>query len=120
MSHSSLQILSHPDPGSTTSQARLRHNTILSVLGPDHALTVLFLGTHLSRTSQWVTHLENALAHFSFNFGVPTEPGASELPKGLMLYEGEYVHIRHRGSHFNTPQFRSRSGCVIYVSNVQN
>ena len=54
--------LSHPDPGSTTSRARLLRNTILSALGPDHALTVLFLGTHASRTSQWVTHPGNALA----------------------------------------------------------
>ncbi|RXH93652.1 hypothetical protein DVH24_014228 [Malus domestica] len=30
----------------TTSRARLRRSTILSALGPDHALTILFLGTH--------------------------------------------------------------------------
>ncbi|RXH86999.1 hypothetical protein DVH24_028499 [Malus domestica] len=35
--------------------------TILSTLGPNHALTVLFLGTHTG-TSQWVTYLGNALA----------------------------------------------------------
>ena len=45
--------MSHPDPGSTTSRAY--RSTILSALGPDYALTVLFLGTH-TRTSQWVTH----------------------------------------------------------------
>ncbi|RXI02886.1 hypothetical protein DVH24_002964 [Malus domestica] len=39
---------------------RLHRSTILSALGPDHALTVLFLGTHM-RTSQWVTHHGNAL-----------------------------------------------------------
>ncbi|KAM1147745.1 hypothetical protein ACFX2J_039289 [Malus domestica] len=42
-------------------KGRLRRSTILSALGPSHALTVLFLRTHM-RTSQWVTHLENALA----------------------------------------------------------
>ncbi|KAM1137190.1 hypothetical protein EV2_036228 [Malus domestica] len=45
----------------TTSRARLHHSTILSVLGPDHAITILFLETH-PRTSQWVTHPGNALA----------------------------------------------------------
>ena len=30
----------------TTSRARLRRSTILSALSPDHALTVLFMGTH--------------------------------------------------------------------------
>ena len=42
-------------------RAQLRRSTILSDLGPDHTLTVLFLGTH-TRTSQWVTHPGNALA----------------------------------------------------------
>ncbi|CAN6586417.1 unnamed protein product [Malus baccata var. baccata] len=36
-------------------------DSILSALGPDHALMVLFLGTH-TRTSQWVTHPGIALA----------------------------------------------------------
>ncbi|CAN6717042.1 unnamed protein product [Malus baccata var. baccata] len=80
--------VSHPDPSSTTSRARLRRSTILSALGFDHVLTVLFLGTHVSRTFQWVTYPRNALAPFSLNFGVPTEPEANELPKGLMLYGG--------------------------------
>ncbi|RXI06843.1 hypothetical protein DVH24_025979 [Malus domestica] len=44
----------------TPSRARLRRSTILSTLGPNHSLTVLFLGTH-TRTSQGVTHLGNAL-----------------------------------------------------------
>ncbi|CAN6714237.1 unnamed protein product [Malus baccata var. baccata] len=34
-------------------RTRLHRSTILSVLGPDHAFTVLFLGTH-KRTSQWI------------------------------------------------------------------
>ncbi|KAM1360150.1 hypothetical protein ACFX2F_047044 [Malus domestica] len=45
----------------TTSRARLRRSTILSALGPDHAIKILFLGT-LTRTSWWVTHPGNALA----------------------------------------------------------
>ncbi|RXH90489.1 hypothetical protein DVH24_035253 [Malus domestica] len=49
-----------PARAPTTSQAQLHCNTILSALGPDHALTVLFLGTH-TRASQWVTHHEIAL-----------------------------------------------------------
>ena len=58
-----LYVTSHPDPGPITSQTRLRRSTILSALGTDHTLTVLFLGTHTSRTSQWVTHPGNALTH---------------------------------------------------------
>ena len=58
-------------------RARLRRSTILSALSPDHALTILFLGTHV-RTSQWVTHFGIALAPFSLNFRVPTEPEANE------------------------------------------
>ncbi|RXI06797.1 hypothetical protein DVH24_025933 [Malus domestica] len=62
-------------------------STILSALGPDHALT--------SRaTSQWVTHPGSALAPFSLNFGVPTEPEASELPKGLVLGRDGNIHLR--------------------------
>ena len=68
-------------------------STILSALGPDHALTVLFLGTH-ARTSQWVTHHGSALARYSLNFRVPTEPKASELPKSLVLGRDENIHIR--------------------------
>ncbi|RXH71979.1 hypothetical protein DVH24_025480 [Malus domestica] len=44
----------------TTSRARLRRSTILSALGPDHTLMVLFLGTH-TRTSLWVTY--HGIAH---------------------------------------------------------
>ena len=68
-------------------------STILSALGPDYALTVLFLGTH-TRTSRWVTHPGIALARYSLNFGVPTEPEASELPKGLALGRDGNIHIR--------------------------
>ena len=104
--------VSHPDSGTTTSRARSTsvaqycplwaplhyRSTILSALGPDYTLTVLFLGTH-TRTSQWVTtHHGSALARYSLNFGVPMEPEASELPKGLTLFGGGYVHIRHRRS----------------------
>ncbi|RXH98642.1 hypothetical protein DVH24_010967, partial [Malus domestica] len=73
-----------------TSWPRLRHSMILSALGPNHALTVLFLGTHASRTYQWTTHPGNALASFSLNFGVPTKPEASELPKDLVLKEARH------------------------------
>ena len=85
--------LSHPGPGGTTSLVRLHRSTILSILGPDHTLTVLFLGTH-TRTSRWVTHHGIAQASFSLNFGVPTEPEASELPKGLVLGRDENIHLR--------------------------
>ncbi|KAB2619736.1 hypothetical protein D8674_041250 [Pyrus ussuriensis x Pyrus communis] len=68
-------------------------STILFALGPNHALTILFLGTH-TRTSQWVTHYGNALARYSLNFEVPMEPEASELPKSLMLGKDENIHIR--------------------------
>ncbi|CAN6589044.1 unnamed protein product [Malus baccata var. baccata] len=65
---------------------------ILSALGPDYALMVLFLGTH-TRTSQWVTHHGIALARYSLNFGVSMELEASELPKGLVLGRDENIHI---------------------------
>ncbi|CAN6712546.1 unnamed protein product [Malus baccata var. baccata] len=45
----------------TTSRARLHCSMILFASGPDHAFTVLFLGTQM-RTSQWVTHHGIALA----------------------------------------------------------
>ncbi|CAN6711543.1 unnamed protein product [Malus baccata var. baccata] len=34
----------------------------------------------------------------SLNFGVPMEPEASELPKGLVLGRDENIHIRLTGS----------------------
>ncbi|RXH73735.1 hypothetical protein DVH24_016557 [Malus domestica] len=73
----------------------------VSHLGPASAVTrycPLWALTTPSRTSQWVTHPKNALVPFSLNFEVPTEPEASELSKGLVLYGGGHVHIRHRGS----------------------
>ena len=84
-------------------------STILSALGPYYALTVLFLGTH-TRTSRWVTHPGIALARYSLNFGVPMEPEASELPKGLVLGRDGNIHIRITplgdvGSH-NPPPLR--------------
>ncbi|RXH70776.1 hypothetical protein DVH24_013522 [Malus domestica] len=100
--------MSHPGPSLTTFRARLYHSMILSALGPDHTLMVLFLGTH-KRTSQWVTQPGIALAAISLNFGVPMEPEASELTKGLVLGRDgnihslvigrdENIHIRLRGS----------------------
>ncbi|RXH76226.1 hypothetical protein DVH24_019114 [Malus domestica] len=68
----------------TTSRARLRRNTILFVLGPNHALMVLFLGTH-SKTSQWVTHSKIALARTRLT---------SEFPKSLVLGRDQNIHIR--------------------------
>ncbi|RXH84809.1 hypothetical protein DVH24_040157 [Malus domestica] len=82
-----------PARAPTTSWARLRRSMILSTLGPHHALMVLFLGTY-TRTSQWVTHSENALRANSLNFEVPIEPDASELPKGPVLGRDGNIHIR--------------------------
>ncbi|CAN6697219.1 unnamed protein product [Malus baccata var. baccata] len=67
-------------------------STILSALGPDHALTVLFLGTHEQLPSG--SPIMGALATLSLNFGVPTEPETSELPKGLVLGRDENIHLR--------------------------
>ncbi|CAN6719438.1 unnamed protein product [Malus baccata var. baccata] len=87
----------------TTSRAQLHHSTILSALGPDHALTVLFLGTPM-KTSQWVTHHRIALVRTP-----------SELPKSLALGRDETIHIRLRGSTplgdvgcYNPPPLRAR------------
>ncbi|RXH78761.1 hypothetical protein DVH24_002279, partial [Malus domestica] len=97
--------LSHPDPG------------------PNHTLTVLFLGTH-TRTSQWHNIVRfgprprphdfvsgNSHENFpvdhpswdcsranSLNFGVLTKPEASELPKSLVLGRDGNIHIRLIGS----------------------
>ncbi|RXH88842.1 hypothetical protein DVH24_000441 [Malus domestica] len=55
----------HPLRGPTSWSAHFRprigSDTKLSYPGPDHTLTVLFLGIH-TRTSQWVTHNGIALA----------------------------------------------------------
>ena len=86
--------LSHPGPGSHHIPGTLHNrSTILFALGPDYALTVLFLGTH-TRTSQWVTHHRSALARYSLNFGVSMEPEVSELPKSLALGKDENIHIK--------------------------
>ncbi|CAN6689554.1 unnamed protein product [Malus baccata var. baccata] len=92
-----LGFVSHPCPDPIIFRARLHRSTILSVLEPDHALMVLFLGTH-TRTSQWVTHPRIALAANSLNFGVPMETEVSELSKCLMLGRDENIHIRSRRS----------------------
>ncbi|KAM2418706.1 hypothetical protein ACFX1W_025360 [Malus domestica] len=62
----------------TTSRARLRRSTILFAWGPDHALTVLFLGTH-TRTSQGVTYLGIALTrtHLTLEFRWNPKPVSS-------------------------------------------
>ncbi|CAN6699609.1 unnamed protein product [Malus baccata var. baccata] len=77
-----LNFSSHPRGHSQQrNQKTLHHSMILSALGPDHALTVLFLGTH-TRTSQWVTHPGIALARTPI-----------ELPKGLVLGRDEKKYI---------------------------
>ncbi|KAB2624915.1 geraniol 8-hydroxylase-like [Pyrus ussuriensis x Pyrus communis] len=76
--------LSHPGPWGTTSRARLHHrSTILSTLGLPFPHGFVFGNSRA--ISQWVTHHGIALTPFSLNFGVPSEPEASELPKGLVL-----------------------------------
>ncbi|RXI06806.1 hypothetical protein DVH24_025942 [Malus domestica] len=84
-------------------------------------------------TSQWVTHLGSALASFSLNFGVPTEPGSSfdkrkeEFSTGscrshrqrrrwiFHAFGGGHVHIRHITSYpsgdvgyYNPPSLGAR------------
>ncbi|RXH84961.1 hypothetical protein DVH24_041729 [Malus domestica] len=82
-----------PARAPTTSLTRLRRSTILSALGPGHTLTVFVFGNshenfpmgHLS----WDCSRANSL-----NFGVPMEPEASELPKGLVLDRDGNIYIR--------------------------
>ncbi|RXI09367.1 hypothetical protein DVH24_033984 [Malus domestica] len=45
-------------------------------------------------TSEWVTYPGSAMAYFSLNFGVPTKPEASELPKSLVLDRDGNIHLR--------------------------
>ncbi|RXH93683.1 hypothetical protein DVH24_014259 [Malus domestica] len=58
----------------------------------------------------------------SLNFGVPMEPEANELPKGLVLGRDENIHIRPRGSTplgdvgCNNPHFRPRIGSDTKLS----
>ncbi|RXH84071.1 hypothetical protein DVH24_026970 [Malus domestica] len=58
-------------------------STILSTFGLPFPHGFVFGNSRA--TSQWVTHPGSALTSFLLNFGVPTEPEASELLKGLML-----------------------------------
>ncbi|RXH73916.1 hypothetical protein DVH24_016738 [Malus domestica] len=67
-------------------------STILSALGLPFPHGFIFGNSRA--TSQWVTHPGSALASFSLNFGVPTEPEASELPKGLVLGRDGNIHLR--------------------------
>ncbi|RXH71823.1 hypothetical protein DVH24_025324 [Malus domestica] len=81
-------------PGANHFPGPLHHrNTILSALGPDHTLTVLFLGTHKQLPSgspiMGVFQPPSRLTS-----GVPTEPEASELPKSLVLGRDENIHLR--------------------------
>ncbi|RXH86667.1 hypothetical protein DVH24_021940 [Malus domestica] len=72
----------------TTSQARLRRSTILSALGPGHALTNSHKNFPVGHPS-WDCSRSNLL-----NFGVLMEPEVSELPKGLVLSRDENIHIK--------------------------
>ncbi|KAB2601656.1 S ribonuclease [Pyrus ussuriensis x Pyrus communis] len=115
--------MSHPGLGGTISLASLHHrSTILSALGPNHALTVLFLGTH-TRTSQWVTHPGSALVRYSLNFGVPIEPETSELPKCLVLVYVDDMNLigtpieleeiaKHLKSEFEMKELRKTRYCL--------
>ncbi|RXH83385.1 hypothetical protein DVH24_005638, partial [Malus domestica] len=75
----------------TTFRARLHRSTILSALDPDHALTVLFMGTH-TRTSQWVTHSEIVLARtcFTLEFQWNSKPMSSQKAS-ILPNEGDQV-----------------------------
>ncbi|RXI03168.1 hypothetical protein DVH24_003820 [Malus domestica] len=64
-------------------------------LGSDTKLSHPRPGRIISRArSTTVTHPGSDLASFSLNFGVPTEPEASELPKGLVLGRDENIYLR--------------------------
>ncbi|CAN6711205.1 unnamed protein product [Malus baccata var. baccata] len=67
-------------------------STILSALGLPFPHGFVFGNSRA--TSQWVTHTGSALASFSLNFKVPTEPEASELPKGFVLGRDVNIHLR--------------------------
>ncbi|RXH87147.1 hypothetical protein DVH24_028647 [Malus domestica] len=80
-------------PGADHFPGPLHHrSTILSALGLPFSHGFVFGNSRA--TSQWVTHPGSALASFSLNFGVPTEPEASELPKGLVLGKDVNIHLR--------------------------
>ncbi|RXH76685.1 hypothetical protein DVH24_019573, partial [Malus domestica] len=80
-------------PGTDHFPGPLHHrSTILSTLGLPFPHDFVFGNSRA--TSQWVTHPGSALATFSLNFRVPTEPEASELPKGLVLGRDVNIHLR--------------------------
>ncbi|RXH87961.1 hypothetical protein DVH24_037606 [Malus domestica] len=81
-----------PARAPTTSRAQLRLSTILSALGPNHALTNSHENFPVGHPS-WDCSRANLL-----NFGVPMEPETNELPKGLVLDRDENIHIRLTGS----------------------
>ncbi|RXI00680.1 hypothetical protein DVH24_000914 [Malus domestica] len=80
-------------PGFHHIPSPLHHrSTILSALGLPFPHGFIFWNSRA--TSQWVTHPRSAMASFSLNFKVPTEPEASELPKGLVLGRDVNIHLR--------------------------
>ncbi|CAN6718518.1 unnamed protein product [Malus baccata var. baccata] len=93
------EFLRNPKPGPDvlvgTPQPGYGSDTKLSHLSP-RRITSRARSTTIARysTSQWVTHPGSALAPFSLNFGVPTEPEASELSKGIVLGRDENIHLR--------------------------
>ncbi|RXH76609.1 hypothetical protein DVH24_019497 [Malus domestica] len=73
-----------------TSRPRADH-----FLGPFHRRSMILSALGLPFPHGfWITHFGSALATFSLNFGVPTEPKANELPKGLVLGRDENIHLR--------------------------
>ncbi|RXI05939.1 hypothetical protein DVH24_017981 [Malus domestica] len=84
--------MSHLDPHSITSQARLRRSMILSALGPGFVFGNSHENFPVGHPS-WECSRPNLL-----NFGVPMEPEASELPKGIVLGRDGNIHIRLTGS----------------------
>ncbi|RXH88529.1 hypothetical protein DVH24_000128 [Malus domestica] len=79
--------LSHPDP--------VPHH-ILGLTPPYH--DIVCFGPRPRPHGFWTTHPGIALDAISLNFGVPTEPELSELPKGLVLGRDRNIYIRLRGS----------------------
>ncbi|KAB2601655.1 hypothetical protein D8674_002660 [Pyrus ussuriensis x Pyrus communis] len=104
--------MSHPGLGGTISLTSLHHrNTILSALGPDHALTVF------------------ALVRYSLNFGVPIEPETSKLPKGLVLVYVDDINLigtpieleeiaKHLKSEFEMKELRKTRYCLSWRFNI--
>ncbi|CAN6722037.1 unnamed protein product [Malus baccata var. baccata] len=127
-------------PGTDHFSGPLHHrSTILSALDIDYALTDLFLRTSqwvtpimrlpaldidyaltdlFLKTSQWVTHHEIALARYSLNFGVPTESEASELPKGLAMWDLTIHPPQGPDVPVSTPQPRLGSDTNRHISGL--